>query len=229
MASAVGVRFTPESGPVRCNSVCPLWAKSGHSRRVRPFIEKRYRRDVEHARARAHYRFRSGLLAGPLIQNNNPDHGCEHQRATESRCQCPVIYCRDLHVCRLGGAANAICEVGHKATANFADLRKGFLLALEYDRPPNTDHRIPAARKPVDVSHVVEFDGDDRLARERKALGNVTLEGRAVSQKACADNFLARTTGGIGVCFGWDLSRAWCWPEMSWHPVDAPALELVRH
>jgi hypothetical protein len=44
-----------------------------HSRRVRPFIEKRYRRDVEHARARALYRFRSGLLAGPAIQNNNPD------------------------------------------------------------------------------------------------------------------------------------------------------------
>jgi len=90
-----------------------LWAKSGHSRRVRPFIEKRYRRDVEHARARALYRFRSGLLAGPAIQNNNPDQGCDHQRATESRCQCPVIYCRDLHLCRLGGAANAICEVGH--------------------------------------------------------------------------------------------------------------------
>jgi hypothetical protein len=29
------------------------WANSGHSRRVRPFIEKRYRRDVENARARA--------------------------------------------------------------------------------------------------------------------------------------------------------------------------------
>jgi len=41
--------------------------------RVRPFIEKRYRRDVEHARARALYRFRSGQLAGPAIQNNNPD------------------------------------------------------------------------------------------------------------------------------------------------------------
>src|SRR5215467_2238120 len=103
------------------------------------------------------------------------------------------------------------------------------LLALEYDRPPNMDHRIPTAGKPVDVSHVVEFDGNDWFARERKALGNVTLEGRVVSQKACADNFLARTTGGIGVCFGWDLSRARCWPEMSWHPVDAPALELVRH
>ena len=24
------VRFTPESGHVRCNSLCPLWAKSGH-------------------------------------------------------------------------------------------------------------------------------------------------------------------------------------------------------
>src|SRR5262245_42879889 len=94
--------------------------QSGHSRRVGPFIEKRYRRDIEHARARALYRFRSGLLAGPAIQNNNPDQGCDHQRATESRCQSPVIYCRDLHVCRLGGAANAICEVGHKATANFA-------------------------------------------------------------------------------------------------------------
>ena len=88
-------------------------------------IEKRYRRDVEHAQARALYRFRSGLLAGPAIQNNNPDHGCDHQRATESRCQCPVIYCRDLHVCRLRGAANAICEVGHKATGNFAALRRG--------------------------------------------------------------------------------------------------------
>src|SRR5262245_9923842 len=53
-------------------------------------------------RARALYRFRSGLLAGPAIQNNNPDQGCDHQRATESRCQSPVIYCRDLHVCRLG-------------------------------------------------------------------------------------------------------------------------------
>jgi hypothetical protein len=30
-----------------------------------------------------------------------------------------------LHVCRLGGAANAICEVGHKATTNFADPRRG--------------------------------------------------------------------------------------------------------
>ena len=38
------------------------------------------------------------LLAAPEIQNKNPDHGCDHQRATESRCQCPVIYCRDLHV-----------------------------------------------------------------------------------------------------------------------------------
>src|SRR5215510_11366041 len=27
--------------------------------------------------------------------------------------------------CRLGGAANAICEVGHKATGNFADSRRG--------------------------------------------------------------------------------------------------------
>src|SRR5215470_11444124 len=60
----------------------------------------------------------SGLPAGSAIQNNNPDHGRDHQRATESRCQCPVIYCRDLHVCRLGGAANAICEVGHIVTAN---------------------------------------------------------------------------------------------------------------
>jgi len=24
------VRFTPESGHVRCNLECPLWAKSGH-------------------------------------------------------------------------------------------------------------------------------------------------------------------------------------------------------
>src|SRR5262245_27482609 len=24
------VRFTPESGHVRCSSACPLWAKSGH-------------------------------------------------------------------------------------------------------------------------------------------------------------------------------------------------------
>src|SRR5215510_8275761 len=119
------VRFTPESGHVQRTRSCLLWANSGHSRRVRPFIEKRYRRDVEHARARALYRFRSGLLAGPAIQNNNPDQGCDHQRATESRCQSPVIYCRDLHVCRLGGAANAICEVGHKATTNFADPRKG--------------------------------------------------------------------------------------------------------
>ena len=36
----------------------------------------------------------------------------------------PVIYCRDLHVCRLGGAANAICEVGHKATTNLADISR---------------------------------------------------------------------------------------------------------
>ena len=24
------VRFTPKSGHVQCNSVCPLWANSGH-------------------------------------------------------------------------------------------------------------------------------------------------------------------------------------------------------
>src|SRR5262245_18486782 len=31
ICSAVGhVRFTPESGHVRCTSPCPLWAKSGH-------------------------------------------------------------------------------------------------------------------------------------------------------------------------------------------------------
>jgi hypothetical protein len=143
---------------------CPLWVTSGHfamrercplyprkrtfalqlemsalgqkrSRRVRPFIEKRYRRDVEHARARAFYRFRSGLLAGPAIQNNKPDHGCDHQRATESRCQCPVIYCRDLHVCRLGGAAKAICEVDHKATGNFADPRRGSGIVMSLRGP----------------------------------------------------------------------------------------------
>jgi hypothetical protein len=136
LVSISNVCFTPESGHVRCTSLCLLWAKSGHSRQVRPFIEKRYRRDVEHARARARalYRFRSGLLAGPVIQNNNPDHGCDYQRATESRCQCPVIYCGDLHVCRLGGAANAICEVGHKATGNFADPRREnpyFLVAFK--------------------------------------------------------------------------------------------------
>ena len=120
-------RMIPEGTSIECATielrscgsevVLSLW--------ILPFIEKRYHRDVEHARARALYRFRSGLLAGPAIQNNNPDHGRDHQRATESRCQCPVIYCRDLHVCRLGGAANAICEVGHKATANFADPRRG--------------------------------------------------------------------------------------------------------
>jgi len=27
------VRFTPESGHVRCGSACPLWANSGHSNR----------------------------------------------------------------------------------------------------------------------------------------------------------------------------------------------------
>jgi hypothetical protein len=27
----VNVRFTPESGHVRCNEGCPLWANSGHS------------------------------------------------------------------------------------------------------------------------------------------------------------------------------------------------------
>src|SRR5262249_7142966 len=32
MCSAKGhVRFTPESGHVRCTRLCPLWAKSGHS------------------------------------------------------------------------------------------------------------------------------------------------------------------------------------------------------
>jgi|SoiMetStandDraft_2_1073263.scaffolds.fasta_scaffold314619_2 hypothetical protein len=29
-ARLVDVRFTPESGHVRCTSPCPLWAKSGH-------------------------------------------------------------------------------------------------------------------------------------------------------------------------------------------------------
>jgi hypothetical protein len=111
----------------------PVARKFGHS----GLLDVRFGSLADICSAIAHVRFtpksghvrsfRSGrgLLAGPAIQNNNPDHGCDHQRATESRCQCPVIYCRDLHVCRLGGAANAICEVGHKATANFADPRRG--------------------------------------------------------------------------------------------------------
>src|SRR5262245_31150371 len=142
------VCFTPKSGHVQCNGRCLLWPNSGHSRRVRPFIDIRYRRDVEHARARPLYRFRSGLLAGPAIQNNNPDHGCDDQRATESRCQCPVIYCRDLHVCRLGGAANGICEVGHKATGNMCgatrDVRFGPIAVI----PPHSTTSSAATSKP---------------------------------------------------------------------------------
>src|SRR5262249_35025899 len=30
------VRFTPESGHLRCTSACPLWAKSGHVQRKTP-------------------------------------------------------------------------------------------------------------------------------------------------------------------------------------------------
>src|SRR5262245_6680920 len=40
---------------------------------------------------------------------------------------------------------------------------------------------------------------------------------------------LARTTGGVGVCLGGDLSRSGGRAEMRWHPVDSPALKLVRH
>src|SRR5262249_50288542 len=36
----------------------------------------------------------------------------------------PSNLCRDLHIFRLGGAANAIREVGHKATANFCRPQK---------------------------------------------------------------------------------------------------------
>src|SRR5262249_38050662 len=38
------VRFTPESGHVRCNSPCPLWAKSGHAATT---PETRVRRGAE--------------------------------------------------------------------------------------------------------------------------------------------------------------------------------------
>src|SRR5262245_50507961 len=158
-ASQQAMSASPPIATAKANSrkrQCPLHPRKrtcavhtpmsalGH-KRVGPFIEKRYRRrrDVEHARARALYRFRSGLLAGPAIQNNNPDHGCDYQRATESRCQCPVIYCRDLHVCRLGGAANAMCEVGRKATRNFVDPRRGSGIVMSL--------RGPCLHTPIDL------------------------------------------------------------------------------
>jgi len=65
---SVGFRYLSEIRASPAHIQCPLYsrkrtcavhppmsalANSGHSRRVRPFIEKRYRRDVEHARARA--------------------------------------------------------------------------------------------------------------------------------------------------------------------------------
>jgi len=34
VASNFDVRFTPESGHVRCNYGCPVWANSGHSKSV---------------------------------------------------------------------------------------------------------------------------------------------------------------------------------------------------
>src|ERR1700722_3137049 len=102
-------------------------------------------------------------------------------------------------------------------------------LALEYDRPPDMNHGVPPTSKPIDIGHVVEFDGDDRIIHERKAIRDMPLKGRRLSQEACADERFMRATGRIGVCFGRDLSRARGWPEMRRHPIDTPTLELIWH
>jgi len=42
ICSAIGhVRFTPESGHVRCKTKCPLWANSGHQRAKRKTASRR--------------------------------------------------------------------------------------------------------------------------------------------------------------------------------------------
>jgi hypothetical protein len=50
-------------------------------------------------------------------------------------------------------------------------------LSVESNGPPELDHGISATREPIDVSHVVKFDCDQRFARELKALRSVPLEG----------------------------------------------------
>jgi hypothetical protein len=45
ICTAIGqVRFTPESGHVRCNQGCPLWAKSGHWPLLYHFVSARFER-----------------------------------------------------------------------------------------------------------------------------------------------------------------------------------------
>src|SRR6266581_2738566 len=102
-------------------------------------------------------------------------------------------------------------------------------LTLEHDRPPDMDHRRAASRQPIDVAHVMEFDGNDRLADERKALRNMRLERGSLGEKACADKRLAWAAGGVGFCFGGNLSGARSGPKMRRHSINAPAFELVWH
>jgi len=48
------VCFTPESGHVRCNWECPLWAKSGHAcRRLLTLRDLLYRKRPRHRRPKA--------------------------------------------------------------------------------------------------------------------------------------------------------------------------------
>src|SRR5262249_39205083 len=51
------------------------------------------------------------------------------------------------------------------------------LLAHESHRPPNMDHCVSAPCKPINVRHVVELHGYDRVARQGKAFWYSPLQG----------------------------------------------------
>ena len=66
---------------------------------------------------------------------------------------------------------------------------------------------VATARKPIDVCHVMEFNSHNRIARERKAIRDMPLKRRGLSQKLTAIGLLRGLRVGSaltsdGICLG---------------------------
>ena len=102
-------------------------------------------------------------------------------------------------------------------------------ITCEAHRPTDMDHGVAAARQPIDIGHVVEFDSNDRLAGKREPVGQVPFEQRCFSEKARSNRKPARAALGICDNTRRQLPRPRSRPEMGRHAIDASRFEAIAH
>ena len=95
--------------------------------------------------------------------------------------------------------------------------------------PAHPDHRVATSGQPVDIGHVVEFDGHDRFARERKPLRQMSIQQLGIGQETCRNRKQTRTELSVDDDIRRQLPGSRRRPEMSGHPIKTAGFKTITH